>query len=347
VTTIPRPVLHARDHMPGGADPIPGLDPSPGINAWVPAGGYSGQILAESSLVSYWRMNDTGSTMLDLNENFPPYHASVINASGSSVQTGAPQPPVIQDPGARSVFFPHDGCVRGFAGADTYNRRVTTNRSGLPQDGRWNFTDAGGFTLECWLWANAPFNASPPSVHDSGVSDGFGPIVSQYISGGPGDASNVGGWELRMQYDQATYGDGIGAVAFVCRRRDSPGGMTSVASPVAVVSDSEAWLFVAATYDAGLVSLYLNGSLAAASGGATIEGHPSDTVMGGGTYGVNHDLFTYYGNVSEVAIFNEALDEQTIRRHMNGVGGADEPGRWVPVDIADVTGPPSLLWEDV
>jgi Concanavalin A-like lectin/glucanases superfamily len=53
-----KPVLHGRDHLPGGPDPIPGFTTAGGVV-------YSDYVQSFSSLIGYWRLGETGSPWQD------------------------------------------------------------------------------------------------------------------------------------------------------------------------------------------------------------------------------------------------------------------------------------------
>jgi hypothetical protein len=54
---VQKPIIHGRDHLPGGADPIPSL---------FGAGSYQELILQQPSLVGYWPMDDASGDATDL-----------------------------------------------------------------------------------------------------------------------------------------------------------------------------------------------------------------------------------------------------------------------------------------
>ena len=75
--------IHGRDHLPTGADPIPGLATSPS------GGDYESGILAEPALVGYWPLNETSGDALDLSGN--GYHFDDADFAGPPAQ-GRPGP---------------------------------------------------------------------------------------------------------------------------------------------------------------------------------------------------------------------------------------------------------------
>jgi Concanavalin A-like lectin/glucanases superfamily len=95
----PKPIIHGRDHLAGGADPIPGLIPGSGDVI------YADYVRSFSSLVGYWRLGETGTPWLDSSGYS---NELLMNAHGVAMTpdvTGAL--PVGQDDGA--VKFNYTG----------------------------------------------------------------------------------------------------------------------------------------------------------------------------------------------------------------------------------------------
>ena len=58
-----KPVIHGRDHLPGGADPI----------AWLVAGGdYELAVKSIPDLLAYWRLGETAGPWADTSGHVPP-----------------------------------------------------------------------------------------------------------------------------------------------------------------------------------------------------------------------------------------------------------------------------------
>jgi len=118
-------LMHGRDHLESGADPIPGLV--------VPtfAASYHDTVVAEPSLVAYWPLNELSGDALDLSgHNHPLPAANFV-------------PPVTQ---GSAGPFPDDPAQTAYTFGGGY---LTRNDSGL------DATGGTGVSFECWLYPTA------------------------------------------------------------------------------------------------------------------------------------------------------------------------------------------------
>ncbi len=95
----PKPIIHGRDHLAGGADPIPGLIPGSGVVV------YADYVRTFSSLVGYWRLGETGTPWLDSSGYGNELNRQVHGVAMTADVTGAL--PADQDDGA--VKFNYTG----------------------------------------------------------------------------------------------------------------------------------------------------------------------------------------------------------------------------------------------
>lgn len=136
-----KPILHARDHMAGGADPVPGLLPSA-------TGSYQEQVLSEPSLIGYWPLDDAAEPALDHSTS---HHD--LDEADLSPTWGQPGP-FTDVAAATAVLFAH---TSGFA-ANT--DALTDNTSGTI----YQFAGIDPYTWELFVYPTAF-----PTINEDGL----------------------------------------------------------------------------------------------------------------------------------------------------------------------------------
>jgi len=179
-----KPILHARDHMAGGADPIPGLITSGGG-----LGPFDLYVYSLPDLIGYWRLGEGASPWLDTSPT--PYgdaHLSKVVYGAHHMNDDVPGAlPAEQDDGA--VEF----TATAFTQGDYLVPAVT---------GRFQFTSpSAGYTVACWLKMNSDSGAGSSSL-----------IAGTYSPFNGGWALEVGGGVTIQHTRVPTGGGGTGVV---------------------------------------------------------------------------------------------------------------------------------------
>ena len=121
-----KPVLHGRDHTPGGADPIPGLI--------IGVGTYQEKVLAEPSLIGYWPLDDADGPAVDYSGSEHDLSESAISptwgqpgpladdASATSAEFGVASAPTLPNDALRDLNSPAD--LYYFDGVDPFTFEI-------------------------------------------------------------------------------------------------------------------------------------------------------------------------------------------------------------------------------
>lgn len=304
----PQPRMHGLTHVPGGPDPIPGLNSSGVPSSFVEA------MEATTDLYGWWRMGAPSGDQPD-SSTFDPHTLSAGGTAGDGTYdvTGAINP--AEDDGA---FL----CTR--------------NQSSLspPASGK-EFAATDNTSAPWWFPLNAPFTVAAWVKPTSGwamPSGGFGLIAGAEQS----DASPVlgaKGWWLALNHD---YTPGF-------HRCNSTGTTTSAEDTVPLTAGE--WAFLVGTHDGTTMRLYVNGELKDSVASSITHLSVNTFRVGRGQFSYSgaaqHRIF--YGAIDEVAIWAVELDPADITTlYENGVStGAAAAGQ---VWTADGAG--GVSWED-
>jgi Concanavalin A-like lectin/glucanases superfamily len=291
-----KPILHGRDHVTGGADPVPGLLPAQ------TAGNFPAQILALPDLRGYWRLGEGVSPYADTSGNALGPHDMLRNVGtvgGSSV-------PMTEDvtPGLLPAAT-DDGAV----GFNQDEPEPSPLREFLE-----NPTGAGA----------AQFNFSGTATMSAVAVIQPGSATHTFWGGVVGDMNAVAplnGWGLRVRYPTLE-------IDFL-RAQDATHYHSATAAPV-TAGDT---VMVVGTYDGALIRLYVNGVLAASVADTSSLGYSgSNSVQIGGFW---WDIGTYstwqpfFGVVDEVAVYGSVLSDTDVAGLFAATSAVGEG--WVPV----------------
>jgi hypothetical protein len=268
-----KPILHARDHMPGGADPIPGLQPGPGS--------YEGHVKSLTSLQAWYRLG-AGDDMTGARRAYdtagvhiPPYDIAF--------SLPPPNPPT-------HIVHPELG---GDDDQATQFNTAQTTAGATP----WSFLNGDSYMVNTSAagWTICGF-VKPLAV--PGVAPGFEPLLF-----GPWDeigVGNIGG--AGLFYRPSTY-------QLLARWRN--GTMEVVLTPAGVGLLPNTWYHLALVWDrlAGTLSLYVNGNLVAQSTSATFEAAQHALFISTRN---TASPSQFYGAVDEVALFSTPLTAAEI-----------------------------------
>jgi hypothetical protein len=288
-----KPILHGRDHAPGGTDPIPAISSS--------AGDYAGIVVGIPDLMGYWPMGDLETDFAgNLRDN-------AANPWGDK--------PLIPTSGTAASSYHVSGVdVPGNDGAHQFNYNQTTNSVSLSNGDYFSATDSthhrfaatgtGQLTAAFWFawtlgWA-VPTTAVP--VLMVGTQDSN---ISGYVPG----------WGVLLDPNPA----GMLLTGY----RGGTSDATQLTGP-AVPPDT--WTHTALSYDGGTLRLYMNGTLMLSDASAfSIAAKDTIRVAGGSPWNDVTNLF--YGTLDEVAVWDRALNPDEISQLATGghiTTGADE-----------------------
>lgn len=287
-----KPIIHGRDHMTGGPDPIPGLLPlsSPGSFA---------QVVDQLGAFWYARLGEA-STPWEDTSGVAPQSDLTVSGSGTAPTfdvTGAL--PVGDDDGA--VQFNYDG-TSGAGGKYLHNSGVTpTNKDFSMQDSDGHMTVA--------VWARVTSSA----LTRRGIIIGNTTVVI-------GSPNWQGGWGIQVIYPTRK-------VRF-SRGQASSGSPERYAETAAGVIAGDWNLFVG-TYDRQNIKLYVNGALQDTFADTSAALSPSDMNVGHGLIvdvtGFSTEDAWFYGAADEAVIFDRALTANEIASlYQSGLGQSGE-----------------------
>jgi Concanavalin A-like lectin/glucanases superfamily len=264
----PHPRMHGLTHVPGGSDPIPGLQVAaasfPDMIAQL-AAAHAGHLLG------YWRLGETASPFADTSGYSPAAPAAKQTPAGSPVAmtldvTGA-LPPADDD------------------GAVQFNSSTGAGQEYLaaPETGTPRFNLAGEMTAVCWV--------KPTASASTFTGTPFGNWVK------PAPAFLSCGWRLKVTWPARTPG---------WERKNSGSSPTNVTVSGAALTAGQ-WALLAGVYHPTLgMSFYVNGALVGSDPTlfTTLPGSNFGPVFGSdlGTL-----LENFYGAVDEVSVWDVAL----------------------------------------
>jgi hypothetical protein len=167
---------------------------------------------------------------------------------------------------------------------------------------------AGDFTVMAWV--NFAALSHPPGANTNGSPQGDMSILDKMAAAG----ANSDGWRLLKQNDNHFWFCLGGGAANGC----VAGNNTTVVSQTAAALNT--WYHVAAVKSAGLISIYVNGSLEATTNlGAFADSNTTDLLLGANAgFGA-----TLNGLIDEAQIFGRALTSAEIQNIYNA-GSAGE-----------------------
>jgi hypothetical protein len=274
MTTGRKPILHGRDHAPGGADPVPGCgccpDTSPCVDYADRVSGYAGDV--PDSLLGYWRLGESASPYADTSGHSygPANAAQTTTGAGSSTPLGHPAGalPPAQD----------DGAVEW-----TVTAQNLVLATGDPPPYRFNLPHANEtMSVSAWVYPHASGTTFRGQVIGAWASDFFGPC----------------GWVLSLNWPSR-------AAVFTRTSAGSPKHTTQVTTSSL---PANAWAFLLATFDGptGVMNIYVNGTLAATTTDPT---PPTLPTFNNGCY-IGNDTAggaSFYGALDEITVWSVVL----------------------------------------
>jgi len=325
-----RPVIHARDHLPGGADPmLPGLVTGPN---------FPDSVFAIPDIRGYWRLGDGEAPYLDTSRYniTAPANATRTVAGGSGDYFS-----MNLDYSPGGLLVADDGAVKFNAPGSTDPPTVrgdflTVGISPTAGDyqNRFAFPDRHPFTIVAWVQPGASGRTFT------------GPIFNTIaVNGTVGD----NGWRLELQWPSMVVGlTRAGAVP-------AGGSYTSALSTAPVPAGS--WSFVAGTYDGTTSRVYINGVLA----GALDDTQTWNSI----NYGTIPQLATgplrpagdgfgyYFGGLDEVVVWARALTaDELLGLYQSGsgstgdgTGGGGTGGGGAPGNVLTLNPDGTTTWQ--
>jgi hypothetical protein len=286
-----KPILHGRDHVPGGADPVPGMLPGTSSD-------YPGFVRGKASLLGYWRLGETSP-------------GPFADSSG----VGEPADATRTTPGAVAPTYHVTGALTdnddgawqqnhaGTFGGPSANTQSDWFVTAASVDSKHNFASGESYSVVVWV---KPFAST--SVFQGGI---IGRVAT--VAGTP---DFEGGWILKMSWPD---------LILVWERGTQADGVKTVASPSGLAPDT--WAFVAATHDgaAHTLNLYINGTLVATGSAGTgdipylnlgaldLGSGYMDAVLGTPA-GAAAYQGSFYGVLDEAATFQGALTLEEVQQ---------------------------------
>lgn len=263
-------VMHGRDHLLDGADPIRGLITNSGFTP------YRECTIAKPDLVYYWPMDEASGDIADLVAGVT---ASRVTDTGT-VTYGLDGPFDADYPARTSIGF---AGTFGPTGAD--DRFETSLASSL-------FNGTNSWTLESWIY--------PTSVSAS---------FSQFVFG---------------NHDPLAVGQpGLSVATATSGKLDVARMSTSVTS--SAVLPLNTWTHWRATYDGTTLRLYINGVLdGSAATSTTFAGGSSHWTIGN-TESAPSSARPWQGRISDVAVYDAAVDTFCPTVTTEGPGSSAAP----------------------
>ena len=285
-----KPILHGRDHCPGGADPIPCMISGP-------SGNFETVVLSISDLLAYWRLGEPGEPWEDTSGVVGTTPADLDEAESGT----APTPDVTgalgggQDDGALELNYDGTGTSGGRYARSTFSGGTTKDFD--------LGTAPGEFTVIAWAKVKASALSRRGLIAGTSVWS---------ISGG----GYMAGWGLQVVYPART-------VRFTIGETD---GSTEIYAETAGGVVADEWNFFAGTYDGTTARLYANGVLVdSMANPSNVPASPDHRMQIGYGYSSATDPDWYYGTADEVAVWTRALTQAEIDALYNaGVEGAGE-----------------------
>lgn len=289
-----KPILHGRDHLCGGADPIPGI-----CDLFDLLGNYE-DVVRNDDLTIWWRLGDTFT-----------FASSVADAMADTAEFDSDSPrsldytepsssnrPTLQVAHAE-LDTSDDGAVE-FNNATTSGPYFFGSSNEVRDVTQFGTTGDKARTVSCFLKVKAGVGAIP------------GPAVGRWGMDGSG-ALNVG-WVIEV--DQST---------FVLSFETAGGGAPDVITGPTLTADT--WYHVAVTFDGTTYSLYVDGAFVddVTAGAPTEHADSYGTTIGYAKYdsGATFANRYFYGSVDDVAFYRRVLTATEIARI---AGGGTAPG---------------------
>ena len=271
-----KPIIHARDHLADGADPIDWTK----IPSGTPHGDYGDFVTSFSSLVGYWRLGEASSPFADTSGATGGPRNAVLYAAGTAMTanvTGAL--PSGQDDGAAQFNATAGGSADVLEAPDPVLPKV------------FNFAAAGATqTVAAWV---------KPAASASSFD---GQIVGTFFE----DAFGLCGWQLAVQWPQR--------YAFYRRRTQGSPKFTQTVIDGGTLLTT-AWSLIVATHNGSdTAKLYVNGVLVdtdTTTLGGSLPSFGDGVAIGAIRHGASsHESF--YGGIDEVAIWSTVLTADEV-----------------------------------
>ncbi len=280
-----KPIIHGRDHMPHGADPIPGLT--------IAGGDFQTVVLGISDLLAYWRLGEAAGPWADTSGVGTAADLTEDGGSGTALTPDvAGGLPAEQDDGALELNYDGTGDPTATGG------RFVKNSGGLKD---FDFLASSGEMTVC-AWVNVKAAAGTRRGVIVGNSE-------WQVSGG---GSQIG-WGLQVVYPARTVrftrGQTVEAYA------ETSGGVVAGDWNFFVGTFDLSTIRLYA--NGALIASTADSSSPASHGGFIRVGY------GMTTSGSAHSWF--YGTADEVAVWTRALDAEEVAALYAGGVGASGP----------------------
>jgi len=298
-----KPIIHGRDHLAGGADPIPLLPP---------AGGTVDEIILATFPGAYYKLNETAGIWADSS-----------GGGRDATYTGL---------GARGIPAPLDENDGSLCAQVNGTVPVPTTAPaaaiGTATDGMFVFAGVAPFTVSGLI---------NPAVVPADHSDRSMGICGNVEN----PASSAQGWGLfilsHLMDPGATGGSYSGVPARVCFRRTAVSGGLVVQEAVGPSLAAGGWVRVTGVFDGTTMGLWLDDAQVASSSGTTAS-LPSGSAMDmfrigdcGIAEGFGGNLAPFNGLIDSVIVWDRALTIEEIQ----SIVGSD-PTHPVPGGEGDV-----------
>lgn len=284
----PQPRMHGITHVPGGPDPIPGLQLSPSA-AFFDA---MMEIAATRDLRGYWRLGDGGGGPYADSSDRPTPVPMTVTGSGVA--------PTDLDEGALPAPY-DDGAVYFTPDADD-----GSGAQHLHGANNWGTGDDNPFEIVEGTvagWVRTGLNTNP-------AADSFAGSVFSMMAIVAGSPDHPQGYSLSVDWPSGGLTAGVPFVGYGTSRLYGP------------LLEAGTWYFLCGVNDGTAIRLYINGALVATGAYADWEpGTNMDPVIGKFT---NEGVLV--GAVDEVSVWADPLTSDEIQQLAAAGGVADEPG---------------------
>jgi hypothetical protein len=277
-----KPILHARDHLPGGADPIPGL--------LLPSGKV-GDVIASTYPGAYYKLGEASGNWIDSSGGG---HDA---AWDSNPQTRAQPSPVDEGETGGSP-----GLAVHVAG-DPPGPSADPSYVGGATGAAFDFTGTQPFTISIVINPD-----TLPGDH-SQFSMGICGSATSGASGAPGWGLFILSHLFDPDYTSDPYGPGS-KPARLCFRRSHGSGVVQQAVGDTIEGYEGNWLRITGVYDGSNMGLWIEEDLVATSGTGSVSlAGPASFLIGGcsvaeGTLGNNA---TFIGYLDSAVLWPRAL----------------------------------------
>jgi len=287
-----KPILHGRDHITGGADPIPGL-----LTSDTTAGGDWEETIVGlgADLRGFWRLGEGATPYADTSGHTGGAADLSRHVQGTAMTQDVTPGllPTSQDDGA--VGFNNAGGTGDFL--EKFGSIA----------GRFDF-DSG----------DADFTVVARIKPTASASTFYGHVAGTMteISGGP---NYNGGWQLRVHWPDM--------LVSLARGGAGGAGVLSAESATGISGGTE--YTVAGSYDGSTIRVYINGTLADTT--ADTHNLPAlGNIRVGGTDLTGSTWSPFFGVIDEVAVWGDVLtDDQIAGLHVAAATPDDIAAGWV------------------